>query len=198
MFNRNEIKAGTSRASRRTNRRALLRSTKGAQLLEFVLVFPILIGLAMGIVDLAGAYKLNQKLTNAAREGARIGIGQPKIDLTQANPLTVQAIRASVLNYLQNDGVDTSAFSATPTAGTGVGEFTYASTDGSATSLVIERDYIFTGPNGVVQNTRITLNYPYTWTFAQILRGMLGCPASDPNCFTGSITLSTTATMKNL
>ena len=197
MFNRIKIEPRTSRANRRTNRRALLRCTKGAQLLEFVLVFPILIGLAMGIVDLAGAYKLNQKLTNAAREGARIGISQPRADLTQPNPLTVQSIRNSVVNYLQNDNVDTSAIS-TSSSSTGQFEWTYGSTDGSTTSLVIERDYIFAGPNGMIRNTRVTVNYPYTWTFAQILRGMLGCPASDPNCFTGSITLSTTATMKNL
>jgi hypothetical protein len=51
----------------------LLREDRGAQLIEFALVFPLLLFVTAGIVDLGLVIKDYQVVTNAAREGARLG-----------------------------------------------------------------------------------------------------------------------------
>lgn len=47
---------------------------RGAALVEFALVFPILLLLLMGIVEFGLLFYNKQVLTNASREGARAGI----------------------------------------------------------------------------------------------------------------------------
>src|SRR5260370_20680101 len=62
------------------------RSSSGSQLLEFALVVPLLLAMVIGILDFGQAYNLKQKLTNAAREGARFAIEEPCADCSQAAP----------------------------------------------------------------------------------------------------------------
>lgn len=50
-----------------------LREERGAQLVEFALVFPLLLLLTAGIIDMGLVIKDYQVVTNAAREGARLG-----------------------------------------------------------------------------------------------------------------------------
>ena len=50
-----------------------LLDTRGAQLVEFALVFPIVLLLTAGIIDVGFLLKDYQVVTNAAREGARLG-----------------------------------------------------------------------------------------------------------------------------
>ena len=91
------------------------QGTDGSILVEFLLVLPLLVVLAVGFSDFGAAFRLKQRLTNASREGARIAINQRTIDLTQNVPKSVQSVRASVVNYLAADGLDTSFISPTPT-----------------------------------------------------------------------------------
>ena len=49
---------------------------KGAALVEFALVFPLLLLLLMGIVEFGLLFHNKQVLTNASREGARAGIAR--------------------------------------------------------------------------------------------------------------------------
>src|SRR5438552_6045771 len=51
---------------------------RGIALIEFVLVLPLLAILIFGAVDIGRAYALANKLTNAAREGARFGEYAPE------------------------------------------------------------------------------------------------------------------------
>ena len=53
-----------------------LLDTRGAQLVEFALVFPVVLLLTAGIIDVGFLLKDYQVVTNAAREGARLGAVQ--------------------------------------------------------------------------------------------------------------------------
>ena len=84
-------------------RRLLTRSRrdeKGAELIEFALVVPILLLLVAGIVDFGFMFQRYEVVTNAAREGAR----------TATLPGYSQAdVRQRVQSYLTSGGL-----SATP------------------------------------------------------------------------------------
>lgn len=170
----------------------VLRATEGAELVEFAVALPLLVVLVVGLIDFGSAFNLKQKLTNAAREGARIAIGQSTADLTQPVPSTVQAVRTAIVNYLQNENLDTSLISSSPTK-TGAMEWTYASTATGEAILVIDRGYVVSGPNGLIVSTRVTLSYPFRWSFHRVIQLLV--PAAS---YPGSFLLSTEVVMKNL
>jgi Flp pilus assembly protein TadG len=50
------------------------RSERGAELIEFALVLPILLVIVGGIIDFGFLFQRYEVLTNAAREGARVAV----------------------------------------------------------------------------------------------------------------------------
>jgi Flp pilus assembly protein TadG len=54
--------------------RSRWQSERGAELIEFALVTPILILLLSGIFDFGMMFRTLEAVTNAAREGARVGV----------------------------------------------------------------------------------------------------------------------------
>ena len=61
------------------------RAEAGTALIEFALVLPILLVLAMGMIDFGRAFHLKGLLDQAAREGARIAVvTTPDLDLVTA------------------------------------------------------------------------------------------------------------------
>ena len=54
--------------------RSRFRSERGAELVEFAMVAPILIFIIAGIVDFGMMFRTYEAVTNAAREGARVGV----------------------------------------------------------------------------------------------------------------------------
>ena len=66
-----------------------LRTLRGAALLEYALVLPMLAFLAVGIADMSAAWRTKHLLTEAAREGARTASVLP--NLQQDDP-RVQAV----------------------------------------------------------------------------------------------------------
>lgn len=54
--------------------RACRREEEGAELIEFVVVFPILMLILAGILDFGMMFRSYEVVTNAAREGARVAI----------------------------------------------------------------------------------------------------------------------------
>ena len=54
--------------------RSRWRSEEGAELIEFALVAPLLILLFAAIVDFGNMFRSFEAVTNAAREGARVGV----------------------------------------------------------------------------------------------------------------------------
>lgn len=54
--------------------RACARAEEGAELIEFVIVFPILMLILAGILDFGMMFRSFEVVTNAAREGARVAV----------------------------------------------------------------------------------------------------------------------------
>lgn len=50
------------------------RSERGAELIEFAIIAPILMFIIAGIVDFGMMFRTFEAVTNAAREGARVGV----------------------------------------------------------------------------------------------------------------------------
>jgi Flp pilus assembly protein TadG len=55
-------------------RTARLRDARGAELVEFALVLPLLLMVVLGIIDFGLLFQRYEVLTNAAREGARVAV----------------------------------------------------------------------------------------------------------------------------
>jgi hypothetical protein len=144
----------------------------------------------VGIIDFGRGYHLKQKLTNAARDGVRISVEQPMIDLTScscttgaSSPCTVEAVRDAVVNYLQGMNVDTSIIPPDPNtcnAGT-IQPFQY----GTPPVLIIDRNFLVPDPGGgpAIISSRVILNYPFTWAFGDVI-ALLVPSASYASSFT--------------
>jgi Flp pilus assembly protein TadG len=80
--------------------RALRAETKGQALLEFALILPILLMLLLGIIEFARVWNIDQRVSDATREGARQAvIADPTI--------TEQQVHDFVMFRLAQAGVDT-------------------------------------------------------------------------------------------
>ncbi|MEQ1897738.1 MAG: TadE/TadG family type IV pilus assembly protein [Vicinamibacterales bacterium] len=77
-------------------RRLWLRSAHGAELIEFIIVFPILMLLLAGIFDFGMLLRNYEVVTNAAREGARVAI---------LDGYAAADVDARVNQYLQSAGL---------------------------------------------------------------------------------------------
>jgi len=84
-----------------------LKSTDGVAALEFGLVLPLLIVILTGIVDYGHAYFVRLSMSNAAREGARIGATLPAADAASVAKTTTEA-------YLARSGIDATVTVSTP------------------------------------------------------------------------------------
>src|ERR1700704_1487275 len=89
----------------------LRREDAASQIVEFAVSLPLLAVFVVGIFDFSGAFTLKQKLTNAAREGARAAAAGPANDL--ANPSSSTGVPASVNdafwvvdNYLKSEQIN--------------------------------------------------------------------------------------------
>ena len=76
------------------------RADSGAELVEFALVFPLLLLVVLGIVDFGFLFQEYEVVTNAAREGARIAI------LPEYQSNAVLNVRTRVNQYLDAAGLD--------------------------------------------------------------------------------------------
>jgi Flp pilus assembly protein TadG len=176
----------------------LIRGEVGAELLELALVLPILLVLLVGILDFGQAWLLKDKLAGAARDAARVAVANfndtNNPQCLDATPCSVQAAASAAVASLSNArivdtcGMDPST--TTPSAGT----FTWTYTSGCASPLTIkvERAVPEVVDGTTTLCTRVTLSYPYNWTFANVA-GLLG-----GNFFTNPIMISSAETMANL
>ncbi|MBU4447985.1 MAG: pilus assembly protein [Proteobacteria bacterium] len=57
----------------------LVRGREGAAAVEFAIVLNLLLLLLMGMIDFGHAWFLKQVITNASREGARVGVVYPHL-----------------------------------------------------------------------------------------------------------------------
>jgi Flp pilus assembly protein TadG len=97
--------------------RSRWQSERGAELIEFAIVAPILIFIIAGLVDFGMMFRTYEAVTNAAREGARVGV------LPGYNPPDVQTRVDAYLAASGLSGTRTTTVT-NQTVATGAGTFT--------------------------------------------------------------------------
>jgi Flp pilus assembly protein TadG len=90
------------------------RNRRGAAAVEFAIVAPIFFLMVFGLIEFGRAVMVQQVLTNAAREGARVGV------LDSPTP-TAGLVNTTVTNYLQNAGISGATVTINPTEPTTAG-----------------------------------------------------------------------------
>lgn len=87
--------------------RRFRRNADGTAALEFGLVLPLLLVILLGIVDYGHIYFTRLSMSNAAREGARVGVTLPE---TEAQAAAV----AAATGYLDRAGISAVVTATTP------------------------------------------------------------------------------------
>lgn len=180
-----------------------LRSEEGSQLIEFALVLPMLAVLVVAVGDFGAGFALKDKLTNAAREGARIAVSLPNDtsnpQCSGGTPCPVEAAGSAVVNYLANAFVNTCGLSPSTTGpNAGPGAFTWTYTSGTpsgcpaAWSIKIERAVPVTVNGSANLCTRVTISYPFRSSFGKAVQLLL--PGTT---YASTVTLQTQVTMQN-
>ena len=171
-------------------RHNLRRRQKGSQLVELGFALPFLMVFIVGIADFGTAFNIKQKISNAAREGARAGISQTYNDLSDSPPASVTSIKNTVVNYLTNAGLTACAFGAVSSSGT----MQWTSSPNANCVIKIERQNSTATSGGTtLVATQVTVTYPVAWTFNKII-GFLK-PGASPSL---PANLSSAAFMENI
>jgi Flp pilus assembly protein TadG len=181
-------------------RRALLHAPDhGSQIVEFALSVPVLVLFVIGIFDFSGALALKHKLTNAAREGARVAAADPATDFNDALPVSVSDAFQAVDNYLLSEQVNDCGLASAAAPAGALLQWTYTANTacpGGASpglTLKINRGCISkqtmtiggTGATVDIVGTCVTIVYPYVWQF--------NAAAGLFSRFVGPTTITTTA-----
>ena len=185
---------------------AWLKKAEGTEIIEFAVSLPLLVILVVSIYDFGSAFTLKQKLTSAVREGARVSASQmrPVQESTDCShaPVSICMVRDVVVSSLTASNVDACNLgSAAATYATNTFAWTFSGGCGGM-SLKIERGALNTNTGTLpspfdttayhVENTKITLIYPYQWQFNQAFKVF----DSNANYLTSTITV--TASMQEL
>jgi Flp pilus assembly protein TadG len=127
------------------------RSERGAELIEFALIVPLLLFIIMGLVDFGFMFQRFEVVTNAAREGARIAVlpGYATAD-----------VEARVRSYMTEGGVANSTSNSTV-----------------ATTNVP----IAAGAGPAMQGKRVQVNYTSQYLFLGPLAGWFGGTFTSAN-----------------
>jgi hypothetical protein len=162
-----------------------------SQVVELALSLPVLVFFVVGIFDFSGALTLKQKLTNAAREGARVSAADPASDMYATVPVSVSDAFQVADNYLYSEKINDCGLGPTPAAPTKRNlTWTYTATGsgcpGTGISIAINRG-CSTLENGIyLIGTCVTIKYAYKWQFNSV-SGLFG------RGFVGPTTLTTAA-----
>lgn len=186
-------------------RTAWWKKAEGTEIIEFAVSLPILMVLVVGIYDFGSAFTLKQKLTGAVREGARLASSQQRpvqaaADCSNA-PVSVCMVRDVVASTLTASNVDACNLGAAAASHSATFTWTF---DGGCNgmSLKIERGTLSSATGALpapfdtsayhIQNTKITLIYPYQWQFNQAFKLL------DRNANYLSSSITVTASMQEL
>jgi Flp pilus assembly protein TadG len=167
--------------------RFLSRDDHGAQLAEFAVALPLLVLFVVGIFDFSNAFTFKQKLTNIARDAARVAAGDPANDLaSQPVPTSVIDAFQVVDNYLIGNNLSDCGINTTPSK-SGL-TFTYTGTGANCPTggltIIINRGYYFpaaaatqpaavncqplTVPSAAIIGTCVSIQYAYAWRFGNV------------------------------
>lgn len=179
----------------------------GVQIAEFALILPLLLTMAVAVMDFGTAANMRQKLSNSAREGARFAATQPTFDVDRAGvtPRSTNAVAEIVFAYLANAHVLPNAGQGTCNVASANAEMT---ADGTSTwiytfngcpdvlTIRISRNFVLgtTSSGLMLVGTKIQVTYPYQWQLGKFI----GLIAPGSTQFAGSTNLAGEAVMPNL
>jgi Flp pilus assembly protein TadG len=169
---------------------------EGAQIVELAVALPLLVVVAVGIMDFGAAFNLKHKLDNAVQEGTRVASIQPTADITNQAPASTEAVRQAVDRYLVAENINDCGL-ATAGSNKAALAWTYQASDGCPATLVltIDRGAVFRAgaPPITVEATQVSISYPFQWRFDQAIRLLV--PTAS---YTGITQIKTVAIEQNL
>ena len=189
---------------------AFLQDEHAAQIVEFAVSLPLLMVFVVGIFDFSGAYTIKNKLTNAAKEAARVAAADPANDLEDTLPVSVTDAFQAAHNYiLANNLNDCGITNAAPKSGL---TWTYSAAGSGCPpgglKIIVNRGYFFQTGSAAPTNcasgpapqagqtafvaTCVNVQYAYQWRFNRII-GVLVPGATYP----GITVLTTSAVVFN-
>lgn len=169
-----------------------------SQVVELALSLPVLVVFVVGIFDFSGALTLKQKLTNAAREGARVAAADPASDMAASVPVSVNDAFQVIDNYLLSENIKDCGLSGggtPPTPTQSALTWTYTSTGsgcpGNGITLTINRGCQTTVTQSsnnssttvYLIGTCVTIDYAYKWRFNSV-GGLFGGRVFGPSTIT--------------
>jgi len=184
--------------------RSAWRDNRAAQLVEFAVALPLLVFFVIGIFDFSNAFTLKQKLTNIARDAARVAAADPANDLlqpSQSTPASVLDAFQDVDRYLLANNINDCGITP-PSSPSGLTWTSTASGNGCPApglTIIIHRGYYFApltaaqpaninchpgpvlvGPlQSEIIGTCVSIQYGYQWRFgriASVLRARTALP----------------------
>jgi Flp pilus assembly protein TadG len=198
-FNKAAIDQFVKRLTRHLSR------DEASQMVEFALTLPLLVVFVVGIFDFSNAFTLKQKLTNVARDAARVAAADPASDV----PLSVSAVPASVsdafqlvANYLVANNINACGMTASSFVYAAPATWTYSAhangCPAAGITVIINRGYYFPQATGTtpasvtcavtgalggqpaVIGTCVSLQYAYQWKFGHAA-SLLGASTTLPS-----------------
>jgi hypothetical protein len=196
------------------------RDDRGAQLVEFAVALPLLVLFVVGIFDFSNAYTFKQKLTNIARDAARVAAADPANDLqsySMSAPDSVIDAFYDIDNYLKANNISDCGIGTTPSPGPLPLTWTYTvggtSGNGCPTgglTIIINRGYYFPaaaatqpvnpltcqspGPGGPTQTTVIgtcvSIQYGYQWRFGSVASLIGGTTVLPPTITAAAVAMN--------
>jgi Flp pilus assembly protein TadG len=141
---------------------------KGAELVEFALVLPLLLVLCLGVIEFGRAYYTYNLLTKAVRDGARFGATS---QVSSAGVLTNAAITSTKNVVVYGNA-----------AGTGTKKVSDL-----LTSQVFVDQQLLNAGDPTVQYTTVRVVYPYVPLFGLVMPATINFRPSVKMHFIGSI-----------
>lgn len=181
-----------------------LRKDGGAQMVEFALALPLLVVFVVGIFDFSGAFTLKQKLTNIARDAARVAAADPANDVPSSSttlPTSVADAYQVVANYFTANNLNNCGMTASTESYTAPTTWTFSSSGsgcpGTGLTITINRGYYFPESSGnsapsvscqpqavgsqtAIIATCVSIQYAYPWRFGNVV-GLLGSSVALPS-----------------
>jgi Flp pilus assembly pilin Flp len=183
--------------------KCFLRDERAAQLVEFAVALPLLVVFVVGIFDFSSAYTLKQKLTNIARDAARVAAADPASDLGNSVPASVVDAFEVIDNYLLANQINPCGVTL-PTGGSNLVWTITGTSNGcppGGLQIIINRGYNFqasqnpdipatnctqsssTGTQTSIIATCVSITYGYQWQFGRV-SSLLGSTTALPGTIT--------------
>jgi len=162
--------------------RSLAGDDRASQILEFALVLPLLVVVAVGIFDFGQAFSTRQRLNLAARDAARFGSSQPTTDLSRSTPLSVSSIRDLVDADINAAGLNDCGLGSIQQSAPLVWSATGTCPNSTTLTVTIDRGFIapqssqpgisVPGTSETLRmiSTHVVLSYPYQWHFNRVIQ----------------------------